>query len=88
MTDQPENAAERSGDEGYQTLQGLLTGEDPEEPIYFAYRATLRTFGTIPNLDEVSQNLGLTPPTSTVATSCDTLHPGPTSTTCGSTSPQ
>jgi hypothetical protein len=61
MTDEPENAGERSGDDGYQTLRGFLTSEDPEEPIYFAHSATLRIFGTIPNLDEVSQNLGLAP---------------------------
>ena len=61
MTDQPKNATERSGDEGYQTLQGFLTGEDLEEPIYFAYRAMLRIFGTIPDVGEVSQKLGLAP---------------------------
>src|ERR1035441_6052878 len=61
MTDQVDNAAERSGDEGYQSLKGFLTGEDPAEPTYFAFRATLRIFGTIPNLDEVSHALGLAP---------------------------
>ena len=61
MADEVEDPAEGSGDESYQTLRGFLTGEDPEEPIYFAFQATLRIFGTIPNLDEVSENLGLVP---------------------------
>jgi hypothetical protein len=37
------------------------TIEDAEEPSYFAYSASLRIFGAIPNLDEISRNLGLTP---------------------------
>jgi hypothetical protein len=40
---------------------GFPASEDAEEPSYFAYSAGLRIFGTIPNLDEISQNLGLTP---------------------------
>jgi hypothetical protein len=61
MNDEPENATEGSGHGGYQTLPGFATGEGPEEAINFAYSATLRIFGTIPNLDELSQNLSLVP---------------------------
>ncbi|HXB72085.1 MAG TPA: DUF4279 domain-containing protein [Candidatus Acidoferrales bacterium] len=41
MADQPENATEASGDEGYQTLRGFVTGEDPEEPIYVSQNLDL-----------------------------------------------
>jgi hypothetical protein len=43
----------------FQTLRGFLDGEEPEEPIYFAYRATLRIFGTIPNLNELTRSLAV-----------------------------
>lgn len=45
----------------FQTLRGFLDGEEPEEPLYFAYRATLRIFGTIPDLDELTRSLGIAP---------------------------
>lgn len=32
-----------------------------EERVYFKYSATLRIFGTIPDLDEITQRLGVTP---------------------------
>lgn len=35
------------------------TGEEPEEPLYFAYCATLRIFGAIPDLDELTRSLGI-----------------------------
>ncbi len=61
MPEQPQTPTESNDDEGYHPLRGFLTGEDPEEPIYFAFGATLRIFGTIPDLDEISRNLGLAP---------------------------
>jgi Domain of unknown function (DUF4279) len=48
MNDEPENATEGSG-------------HGPAEANYFAYSATLRIFGTIPNLYELSRNLSLVP---------------------------
>ena len=37
------------------------SGEGQEEKIYFKYSATLRIFGTIPDLDEITQRLGVSP---------------------------
>jgi hypothetical protein len=37
------------------------SSEEREEEIYFAYSATLRIFGNIPNLDEITQRLGVAP---------------------------
>jgi len=34
---------------------------DAEEKLYFAYSATLRVFGNIPDLDGISAHLGLQP---------------------------
>ena len=35
--------------------------EDAEEKLYFAYSASLRVFGSIPDLDGISTHLGLQP---------------------------
>jgi hypothetical protein len=53
--------ADADNERGYRTLRGALTGEDTEEPIYFAYSATLRIFGTIPHLDELTRQLAVSP---------------------------
>ena len=45
----------------YRTLRGWLAGEEPDEPPYFAHSATLRIFGEISDLDEITRALGLTP---------------------------
>ena len=45
----------------FRTLRGFLDGEEPNEESYFAYSATLRIFGNISSLDEISSKLGLTP---------------------------
>jgi Domain of unknown function (DUF4279) len=37
------------------------SGEEHEKAIYFAYSATLRIFGNIQDLDEITQRLGVTP---------------------------
>jgi hypothetical protein len=46
---------------GYRTLRGFLSGEEPDEETRFAYRATLRIFGDIPDLDELTRQLGVEP---------------------------
>jgi hypothetical protein len=45
----------------FRTLRGFLAGTEREEETYFAYSATLRIAGEIPNFDEISNQLGLTP---------------------------
>jgi len=45
----------------YRTLKGFLEGDEPEEEDYFAYSATLRIFGDICNLDEITNQLGFDP---------------------------
>ena len=45
----------------FKTLRGALAGEEPDEEIHFAYSATLRIFGEIPNLDEITTRLGVHP---------------------------
>ena len=47
--------------EGFRTLRGALAGNEPDEPPYFAYSATLRIFGDFLDLDGITQQLGLTP---------------------------
>jgi hypothetical protein len=53
--------AEAGNSESAHTSPDSASGEGPEEKIYFEYSATLRIFGTIPNLDEITQRLGVTP---------------------------
>jgi hypothetical protein len=53
-----------NAEEGYRTLRGALSGEEPDEPIYFAFSATLRIFGTIPDLDELTRRLSVEPTSS------------------------
>lgn len=48
-------------EKSFRTLRGFLAGAEREEETYFAYSATLRIFGDIPNMDEISANLGLQP---------------------------
>ena len=50
------------GDEKvFRTLRGFIEGEEPEEETYFAYSATLRIFGLIPDLEEITRRLGVAP---------------------------
>ena len=42
-------------DKTFKTLRGFLEGDEPEVEIYFAYSATLRIFGEIPDLDEITR---------------------------------
>jgi Domain of unknown function (DUF4279) len=39
-------------------------GDEPDEELYFAHSASLRIFGAIPNLDEITQRLGVLPTSS------------------------
>lgn len=43
----------------YNTLRGFLTGEESDEPIYFAHSATLRIFGEELDFEEIEHHLGL-----------------------------
>src|SRR4051812_33688352 len=45
----------------FRTLRGFLAGEEPDEETYFACSATLRIFGTISDLDELTKRLGVAP---------------------------
>ena len=47
--------------ETFRTLRGFLAGGESEAENYFFYSATLRIFGDISDLDEVSSHLGLRP---------------------------
>jgi hypothetical protein len=49
--------------EGFRTLRGFLDGREPDEANYFAYSATLRIFGNIPHLDDITLRLGTAPTT-------------------------
>ena len=53
--------SEKPEPRAFKTLRGFLRGEEPDEPISFAYSATLRIFGDIADLDVISRRLDLTP---------------------------
>ncbi len=48
-------------EESFRTLHGFLNGTEPDEEMYFAYSASLRIFGDISDLDEITSRLGLEP---------------------------
>jgi hypothetical protein len=48
-------------EKSFRALRGFLAGTEGEEDTYFAYSATLRIFGDISNLDEISTKLGVQP---------------------------
>ncbi len=51
-----------TGDKGgFHTLRDFLSGEAKDEKIYFAYSASLRIFGHITDLDEITRQLGVVP---------------------------
>lgn len=52
--------SEAGNKESIGTPQHISSGEGQDE-IYFHYSATLRIFGDIPDLDEITQRLGVTP---------------------------
>lgn len=45
----------------FRTLRGFLEGHEPDEDTRFAFSATLRIFGDIPDVEAISQRLGLQP---------------------------
>jgi len=45
----------------FRTLRGFIAGDEPNEPDYFAYSATLRIFGSDLDLDEISRCMGIQP---------------------------
>jgi hypothetical protein len=45
----------------FKTLRGAMSGEESDEPIYFAYSCGLRIFGDGLPLDEISERLGVQP---------------------------
>lgn len=50
-----------SKDESYRTLRGWSAGDEPNEETYSAYTASLRIFGNISDLDEITKRLELEP---------------------------
>jgi hypothetical protein len=52
---------ERADQKSFNTLRGFINGEEPDEPIYFAYRATLRIFGDGLPFDEITRQLRVQP---------------------------
>jgi hypothetical protein len=49
------------GKQEFRTLRGFLRGKEPDEVNFFAYSASLRIFGSIPDLEEITQRLGVAP---------------------------
>ena len=47
--------------ESFRTLRGFLAGEEPDEETYFEYCDTLRIMGNLPDLQLITDTLGLTP---------------------------
>jgi hypothetical protein len=45
----------------FRTLRGFLSGEEPDEPNYFCFSATLRIHGDGVPFEEISQRLGVQP---------------------------
>jgi len=45
----------------FRTLRGFLRGDESDEPIYFAFSATLRIHGDDLPFDEIGRRLGVTP---------------------------
>src|SRR5262245_5031860 len=45
----------------FRTLRGFLTGDEPDEPNYFCFCATIRIHGEDVPFDEISRRLGVQP---------------------------
>lgn len=52
---------EEQGLVAYRTLRGALSGSEPNEENYFAYKATLRIFGEQLDFEEIQDRLELKP---------------------------
>jgi hypothetical protein len=55
------SVSETADNESVHTPPESSAGEVQEEKIYFKYSAALRIFGTIPDFDEITHRLGVTP---------------------------
>jgi hypothetical protein len=55
------NVSEEGDNESVRTPPGGTSGEEQKEEIYFAYSATLRIFGVISDLEEITERLGVAP---------------------------
>jgi hypothetical protein len=53
--------ADSEDDKRFRTLRGFLNGEEPDDPIYFCYSATLRIHGERMPFDEITARLGVQP---------------------------
>jgi len=47
--------------QGFRTLRGFIDGQEPDEPSYFAYSASLRIHGHGVPFEEISKELGVKP---------------------------
>lgn len=45
----------------FRTIRGFFTGDEPDEENHFAYSATLRIFGIIPDLAQLTADLRIEP---------------------------
>jgi hypothetical protein len=52
---------ERDDEKLFRTLRGFIRGEEPDEPMYFAYSATLRVHGEDLPFDEITRRLQVQP---------------------------
>ncbi len=48
-------------EKSFRTLRGFIAGTEREEEPYFDHSATLRIFGEIPKIDDISARLGIQP---------------------------
>ena len=48
-------------EKSFRTLRGFVARKETEEDTYFAYSATIRIAGEIPDMEEISARLGLSP---------------------------
>jgi len=48
----------------FKTLRGALAGDEPDEPTYFAYSATLRISGGDLDLEKITRKIGAKPTSS------------------------
>jgi hypothetical protein len=51
----------RNERKAFRTLRGFLSGDEPDEENYFAYKATLRIFGEDLDFEEIHTQLGVSP---------------------------
>jgi hypothetical protein len=52
---------DRSRPKAFRTLKGAMRGEEPDEPTYFAFMASLRIHGDALPFEEITSRLGVQP---------------------------